>query len=137
MADGYSLALQGAVVAALKADAGVAALVGPRVYGLRIPDNAERPYIYISSIEVRDVRSDCANAGSVTFGIVGASRSVTNADVESGRCADAAHAVLKREEINVNGYTLVRLQRGGESRGLADDGKSFEAATAYTALLDG
>ncbi|MEX3315683.1 DUF3168 domain-containing protein [Sulfitobacter sp. PS-8MA] len=137
MADGYSLALQGAIVTALKADPAVTALVGPRVYGLRVPDSAERPYIFISSIEVRDVRSDCADAGSVTFGIVGTSRSVTNADVESARCAEAAHEVLKREDIMVNGYTLVQLQRAGESRGLAGDGKSFEAATAYTALLDG
>ena len=110
MADGYALAMQAAIVAALKADTDLSALVGARVYGRRVPDAAQRPYVWINNIVVRDVRSDCGKAALVTFGVEAVSQDVKAADVEASRCAEAVNAA---------------------------DGKSFEVVSAYSALLDG
>ena len=110
VADGYALAMQAAIVAALKADTDLSALVGARVYGRRVPDAAQRPYVWINNIVVRDVRSDCGKAALVTFGVEAVSQDVKAADVEASRCAEAVNAA---------------------------DGKSFEVVSAYSALLDG
>lgn len=124
-------------MAALKADADLSALVGARVYGRRVPDAAQRPYVWINNIVVRDVRSDCGKAALVTFGVEAVSQDVTAADVEASRCAEAVNAVLDKAALTVAGFTLVQIQRLTETSGDAADGKSFEVVTAYSAMLDG
>lgn len=144
MADGYALAMQAAIVAALKTDVALKVLVGTRVYGRRVPNNAKRPYIWINKIVVRDLRSDCAQAATVTFGVEAVSRDVKAADVEASRCAQAANAAFINAQDTVVGFTLavagfnlVQLQRLTETSGEAANGKDFEVVTAYSALLDG
>lgn len=55
------LELQGAVVARLKTDAGVAAFVGGRVFD-DVPLGAERPYIAIGPSEAADDSAECIGA---------------------------------------------------------------------------
>lgn len=137
MPDSYALAMQKAIVRALKANAGVSAAVGSRVYGRRVPNKAQRPYLWINEIVVRDLRSDCGKAATVTFGVEAVSRDVQAADVEASRCAEAANAALDTQPITVDGFTLVQIHRLTETSGDAPDGKSFEVVTAYQAILDG
>lgn len=61
-----SLALQGAVVARLKADTMVAALIGPRVYD-EVPASAIFPYIVVGDGQVVGDDDDCADVSEVTF----------------------------------------------------------------------
>tara|TARA_R100000951_G_scaffold116730_1_gene130202 strand:- start:8198 stop:8611 length:414 start_codon:yes stop_codon:yes gene_type:complete len=136
MPDSYALATQKAIVRALKANAGVAAAVGGRVYGRRVPNEAQRPYVWINNIVVRDLRSDCGSAATVTFGVEAVSRDVQAADVEASRCAEAVNASLDTQPITVDGFTLVQLHRLTETSGDAADGKSFEVVSAYQAILD-
>ncbi len=137
MADGYALAMQAALLAALKADVDLTALVGARVYGRNVPDTAVRPYVWINNIVVRDVRSDCGQAATVTFGVESVSRSESAPDVEASRCAEAVNAALDKSPLSVSGFDLVQIHRITETSGDASDGKSFEVVSAYSALLDG
>lgn len=137
MADGYALAMQAAIVAALKADTDLSGLVGARVYGRRVPDAAQRPYVWINNIVVRDLRSDCGAGATVTFGVEAVSRDVAAADVEASRCAEAVNAALDKAALTVAGFTLVQIHRLTETSGDSVDGKSFEVVSAYAATLDG
>lgn len=137
MSDSYALAMQNALIATLKADTGVQAMVGTRVYGRRVPNKAQRPYVWINNIVVRDLRSDCGKAATLTFGVEAVSRDVQAADVEASRCAEAVNAALDTAPLTVSGFTLVQIHRLTETSGEAKDGKSFEVVTAYQAILDG
>ena len=137
MPDSYALATQAAIIGALKSDTAVTALVGARVYGRRVPNEAQRPYIWINEIVVRDLRSDCGNAATVTFGVESVINDVQSADVIASRCAEAANAALDTQPIAFDGFTLVQIHRQAETSGSAQDGKSFEVVTAYRAILDG
>ncbi|MCZ4351533.1 DUF3168 domain-containing protein [Roseovarius aestuarii] len=136
MADGYALALQKSLVSALKADAGVTALVSGRVYD-EPPQKAKRPYVRIGVIAPRPLRSSCASAAAVTFGIEAHSRPVTSGRVEATRCAEAVVAALDTAALTVTGFTLVQLHWQAQSVDQDTDGKSYTAITAFSAILDG
>jgi hypothetical protein len=136
MADGYALALQKALVAALKADAGIAALVGTRVYD-QPPQSATRPYIRIGGIEPRLVRTDGKKAGGLTFGIEAHSRPLTSGRVEATRCAEAIVAALDDAALTVSGYTMVQIHWQTQTVAQDSDGQSYTAIAAFTTLLDG
>lgn len=53
-----SSALQKAIIAALKADAGVAAIVAGRVYDVP-PQSAVQPYLSLGPTQTRTMRQDC------------------------------------------------------------------------------
>lgn len=135
MADGYALALQKALVVALKGDAGVSALVGARVYD-EPPQDATRPYIRLGGIQPRPLRSDCGNAATVTFGIEAHSRPVSGR-VEATRCAEAAAAALDGVTLTVTGYTMVQLHWLTQDVTQDADGQSYTAISAFSTILDG
>ena len=136
MADGYALALQKALVATLKTDAGVAALVGERVYD-QPPQSATRPFIRIGGIEPRPVRTDGKSASSITFGIEAHSRPVTSGRVEATRCAEAIEAALNDAALTVAGFEMVQLHWQAQTVSQDSDGQSYTAIAAFTTLLDG
>ncbi|MFU1606593.1 DUF3168 domain-containing protein [Sulfitobacter pontiacus] len=136
MADGYALALQAALVTALKADAGVAALVSTRVYD-QPPQSATRPYIRIGGIEPRPLRTDGKSAANLTFGIEAHSRPVTSGRVEATRCAEAIVTALNEAALAVTGYDTVQVHWQTQTVDQDSDGQSYTAIVAFTALLDG
>ena len=136
MADRYALALQKGLVAALKADAGIAALVGARVYD-QPPKEATRPYIRIGGIEPRPLRTDGKAAASMTFGIEAHSRPATSGRVEATKCAEAIVTALDEAELTVAGYELVQVHWQAQNVAQDSDGESYTAIVAFTALLDG
>lgn len=137
MADGYALALQKGVVAALKADAGVSALVGTRVYD-EPPQGVTMPYIRLGNIEPRPLRTDCGAASEVVFGVEVHSRPVAGR-VEATQIAEAVVAALDEQEsaVTVTGFDLVSLFWLTQTVGRADDGESYLAIIAFEALIDG
>ena len=136
MADRYALALQKALVAKLKADAGVVALVGARIYD-QPPQAALRPYVRIGGIEPRPLRTDGKAAASLTFGIEAHSRPVTSGRVEVTKCAEAIVAALDEADLTVAGYEAVQVQWQTQTVSQDSDGESYTAIVAFDALLDG
>jgi len=137
MADGYALALQKGVVSALKANAVVSGLVGPRVYD-EPPQTPVFPYIRFGNIEPRPLRTDCGSAASVAFGIEAHSRP-TSGRVEATQIAEAVVAALDEQESSlvVSGFNLVSLQWLTQTIGRENDGESYLAIVAFEALIDG
>ncbi|MEH6391119.1 MAG: DUF3168 domain-containing protein [Sulfitobacter sp.] len=136
MADGYALALQRALVTALKVDAGVVSLVSTRVYD-QPPQSAERPYIRIGGIEPRPLRTDGKKSANLTFGIEAHSRPLTSGRVEATRCAEAIVAALDESALAVTGYDTVQVHWQTQTVAQDSDGQSYTAIVAFTALLDG
>lgn len=135
MPESYALELQASLVAALKADSDVAALVAARVYDTP-PQSATRPFVGIGGIEPRPVRSDCGRAASVTFSIEAHSRSEAGR-VEATLCAEAIVAALDEAPLTVDGFTLVNLHWEGQTVARDTDGEGYLAIVAFTAMLDG
>lgn len=135
MADGYALSLQSAVVAALKADAGVSALVGGRVYGTP-PQSAVRPFVGVGGFIPRPVRSSCGAAARVEFSIEASSRSVSSG-TEATRCAEAVVAALDDAPLSLSGFALVYLHWQGQDVTRDKDGTGHTAVILFEALLDG
>lgn len=61
-----SLALQGAVVAALKADAGLTALISSRIYDAP-PQDAVFPYVEIGEIQLVDDGAECFDGAAEAY----------------------------------------------------------------------
>jgi hypothetical protein len=136
MADRYALALQKALVAKLKSDADVAALVGARIYD-HPPQDATRPYIRIGGIEPRPVRTDGKAAANLTFGIEAHSRPVTSGRVEATKCAEAIVTALDDATLTVTGYDVVQVHWQTQTVAQDSDGQSYTAIVAFDTLLDG
>jgi hypothetical protein len=87
-----SLAMQKAVVARLKATAGVTALVGQRIYD-RVPQDATFPYVEIGDFQsVDDSAPPCVDGCEVFIEIQVWSRAV--GQVEAKQIASAVRAAL-------------------------------------------
>ncbi|MEH6522572.1 DUF3168 domain-containing protein [Sulfitobacter sp.] len=136
MARGYALALQAALIAALKADGGISALVGVRIYD-EPPQNALRPYISIGGIELRPLRSDCGRAATVTFGIEAHSRPDTSGRGEATECAEAIVSALDQAPLEVVGFTVIQMHWLTQSVERDVDGKSYTAIATFSTILDG
>lgn len=135
MADGYALTMQKALVAALKADAGLSALVGNRVYD-QPPQTPTRPFVRIGGIQPRPIRSDGKRAANLTFAIEVHSRPASGR-VEATRCAEAIVAALDGVTLTVTGFTLVQLHWVTQTVAQDADGLSYTAIVAFNAILDG
>lgn len=137
MADSYALPLQKGVVAALKADAGVSALVGARVYD-EPPQIVTRPYVRIGEIVPQPLRTQCGAAANVAFSIEAYSRPETSGRVEATRVAESVVAALNENEagVTVDGFTLVTLEWVTSTVGRDEDGESYTAIIAFDSLMD-
>ena len=138
MADGYALALQKGLVAALKGSSGLAALVGTRIYD-EPPDAATRPFVRIGNIEPAPLRTQCGAAARVPFSIQVHSRPVTSGRVEATRIAEAVVGILDEAEatVVVENYALVKLHWITQTVGRDDDGESYLAIIGFDTLIDG
>lgn len=146
MADDYDLALQRGVVAALKADGRVAALVGGRIYD-EPPHSADLgfSYVRIGGIEPRPLRTDCGAAAEVAFSVECYSRpgdgdgSGPQGRVGCARLAAAVKAALDENEVGVQvgGLTLVKLHWTGTTVDREPDGASYLGIVLFDTLIDG
>ena len=132
MADGPALALQAALVAHLRADAGVAAIVGARVYD-EPPDGATLPLVRIGNIDVAAERMDGCIDEAITFSIEGSSRQAFGG--EPRRLAHAIRVALDDAALNVTGYHLDWCQFLTQDVTRAPDGKTYVATVAFQAAM--
>ena len=134
MADGPALALQAALVATLKADAGVTAIVAGRGYD-EPPQNVAFPYIRLGVLVLEPFRTDAKVAWTVTFGIEAHSRPVSGR-VLATRAAQAVIAALDEQPLSVPGFSLAWSQFITSTTSRAGDGESYIATAAFEAVLD-
>jgi Protein of unknown function (DUF3168) len=110
MADGYQAALQLAVLTALKADAGLGALVGNRIYDAP-PQSVLFPYVRFGRSEFAPDDTDGTLGGVVDFAIVvhtdPPQYRPENSNIQQA-IVDALHR--SEEELPVAGYSLDTLE---------------------------
>jgi hypothetical protein len=133
MADGPALALQAALVARLRAHAGVTALVGARVYD-EPPQGVAFPYVRIGTVDLTPLRMTTCSHEDLTFSIEAHSRPVSGR-VEAARIAHAVRLALDAAPLAVTGYTLDWCDWITQAVSRAPDGRSYIATIAFTAAL--
>lgn len=137
MPDGPSLALQKAVISALRANAGVSALVGARVYD-EPPQAVTFPYVRIGNIDLSPERLSCVDDHNIVFSVEAHSRP-TSGRVEAARIADAVRAALNDQEAAINaaltGYSADWCTYMTQTVERAADGESYVAIVAFEAAL--
>lgn len=136
MADGPALALQKALIATLRSDAGLTALVGARVYD-EPPERVQRPYARLGNLDLAPFRTAGKVAWSVTFSIEGHSRP-KQGRVQAARIAQAAITALDQQHagISVTGFRLAWVEFVTATTVRASDGKSYQSNAAFDAVLD-
>lgn len=136
MADGYALATQVAIVAALKADAGVTALVGQRIYD-EPPAGVTFPYIHFSSVEPAAWDTTCTQGATVQIGLQAHSRD-TQGRVKATQVAEAVQAALHRNEgaLTVEGFNLIEMIFQTYVVDRDAEGRGYTTRMAFQALLE-
>lgn len=136
MSDGYALAIQKGLRAALVADNAVAALVSNRVYD-EPPQNVTFPYVRFLGIEPLRFDTDTTEGATVSVGFEVHSRSASGR-VEASRIAEAIKAALHRKEtsVTVTGHNLVELIFEAYSVTRDNEGRGYTATVSVQAMLE-
>lgn len=136
MADGFALALQKGLRAALVANAGVTALVSARVYD-EPPQGVTFPYLRFGDITPTAFDTDTKVGATVDISLEANSRSASGR-VEAVKIVEAVNAALHRQEgsVTVTGFTLVELIFQTHNVTRDPDGRGYTAVIALRALLE-
>lgn len=136
MADGYALATQKGILAALKAASGVTGLVSTRIYD-EPPQDVVFPYLRFNTIQPNAFDTDTAEGSLVDISLEAHSRSASGR-VEATQIVEAVQAALHRQETSVTiaGYALVELIFDAISVTRDNDGRGYTAVISLQAMLD-
>ena len=136
MADGFSLALQKGLRAALVANSGVTDLVSTRVYDEPPPD-VVFPYLRFGDITPVAFDTDTLEGSLVSVSLEANSRSASGR-VEAAQIVEAVKAALHRQEtsVTVTGFTLVELIFQTFSVTRDAEGRGYTAVIALQAMLE-
>jgi hypothetical protein len=137
MADDYDLALQKGLIAALDADADLAALVGDRIYDAP-PRDVAFPYVRVARFDVAPQDTDGTQAAEVLVTIEAHARPVAGR-VECARIAGAIRVALHRKEtdVTVAGFDLVELVfQELQIERIGDEGVEYRGTVLFRALID-
>lgn len=128
-----TLAVQAAVVAALKADAPLAAIVGAKVYD-RVPPTVVPPYCMLSGWQEIDDGTDCMDASEVAFDVQCFSTAVGRP--ECARIAGAVKKALNRLRPAATDHTNVEIQHTSTVYFTETDNLTSRAVVSFRALVD-
>jgi len=136
MADGFALAIQKGLRAALVANAGVSAIVSTRIYD-EPPQDVVFPYLRFDAITANAFDTDSTAGSAVDITIEANSRSASGR-VQAVQMVEAVRAALHRQEtsVTVTGFTLVELIFQTYSVTRDTDGRGYTAVIALQALLE-
>jgi hypothetical protein len=136
MADGFGLALQKGILAALRANSGVTALVSTRIYD-EPPQNVTFPYMRFGEIQPSAFDTDTTEGSIVGLSVEAHSRSASGR-VEATQMVEAVKEALHRQEasVTVTGHTLVELIFQTYSVTRDDEGRGYTAVIALQAMLE-
>lgn len=127
------LELQGAIIVRLRADADVAAIVGPRVYDIPPASGAAYPYISIGYTDYRTEDYDCAYGGEITIQVDCVSS--TNSYAQVRQMASAVRSALRDWEPELPTNALVTLDHWRTDYNRID-GAINHASIRYTAIVE-
>lgn len=124
------LDLQGAIIARLRSDAGVAALVGQKIYDVP-PESATEPYISIGPSSYQEEYTDCIVGGEVFIQLDAWSTQPSQNEVRK-----MAHAVRQamRAEFTLMTNALVSLEHWRTD--YLVDGSSKHASIRFTGFVE-
>ena len=136
MADGFVLALQKGLRAALVANSDVTDLVSSRVYDEPTQD-VVFPYLRFGEITPVAFDTDTLEGSLVSVSLEANSRSASGR-VEAARIVEAVKAALHRQEtaVTVTGFTLVELIFQTFSVTRDAEGRGYTAVIALQAMLE-
>ncbi|SHF67516.1 Protein of unknown function [Loktanella atrilutea] len=136
MDKGPALALQVAVIAALRADLSISELVADRIYD-EPPEGAKFPYVRLGAIEPFPQRTSSTDGVRLMFGIEAHSRPIAGR-VEATRINEAVIALLggRTQALSLEGHRMVSLEWMTQTTGRETDGKSYLGITAFQALIE-
>lgn len=128
-----TLELQGAIVARLKAEAGVTGIVGQRIYD-PVPAGAVFPYVSMGPREELSDDAECITGIEATMQIDAWSRSGGFSEVS--RAADAVRDAIHGYEFNLTTNALVLFEHRLTRIFRDPDGITSHAAMTFTALVE-
>jgi hypothetical protein len=131
--DGPVLALQGAIIAALRASEVVEDMVGGRVYD-QPPTNATYPYISINSTTEQVELAECLDGTEVSILLDAWSRATGRPEVL--KIANAVRSVLHLQEFDVNGFHLVEMRYVSCNVMMDVDGLTHHAVITLSADIE-
>ncbi len=130
-----SLELQGAIVAALKANAATAALIGDRVYD-KVPASPTFPYVVVGDDQVLQAHAHCIEGSTEIFSTLHA-WSRAPGKVECKKVSGAVVTALNFASLNLNnGYRLVLIEHDSTQYLLDPDGLTSHGVIVFHAFVD-
>ena len=132
MADDIAVLLQSAIVARLKSDADLSALVAQRVYD-QPPQAVLLPYVRIGNLDVAADRIGCHVDDAIMFSIEVHSRPEKGGRIEALRIAAAVRSALDDAPLVLAGHSLDWLDFVTQTLTRAGDGKTYLAVLAFEA----
>lgn len=127
-----SLSLQKAIVAKLRADGGVAAIVGTKVYDT--PEANTFPRITLGEDQILFTRAECYLGEDVNLTVHAWSREPGFPQIK--RLAGAIQAALHDATLTLDGYRLVDLSVDDVRFMRESDGLTSHAVLSFTALTE-
>jgi hypothetical protein len=136
MADGFLLATQVGIRAALAANSGVTDIVSMRIYD-EPPQDVVFPYLRFNDITPNAFDTDTIEGAEVTISIEGHSRSASGR-VEAAQMVEAVKDALHRQEasVTVSGFTLVELIYQTFSVTRDSEGRGYTAVILLQAMIE-
>ena len=136
MADGFALAVQKGVRAALVADTAITSIVSQRVYD-EPPQDAAFPYLRFVEIQPSAFDTDTTEGAEVSISLEAHSRSASGR-VEAVRIVEAVKEALHRQEasITLEGHNLVEMIFQTYSVTRDDVGRGYTAVIVLQAMLE-
>lgn len=110
MSDGWAIELQRSVRSRLLASADISAIVGDRIYGTYIPQDATKPLLRFLDFAPVTFDTDTTNGMLVTFSLEAISDKVGGPSEAQKISYELQRALHRQEEqVLLNGFTLVEL----------------------------
>lgn len=128
-----TLPLQAAVIAALKAHAPLAAIVGTKVFD-RVPAGTAAPYVTISGWQEIEDGTDCMDASEIFFDVQ--AFSTQPGRPEAARIAGAVKAALHGMAPTLAGWTNSEVLYRSTQYFPEPDGITTRAVVNFQALTD-
>ncbi len=128
-----SLELQGAVVAALKGNATLAALIGDRVFD-NVPTDAPYPYVSLGASWETPDDAECIDGMDVGFRIDVWSRAIGFA--EARRIGDVVRRALHNADLSLSENALVMIQHERTDVMRDPDGLTSHVAIEFSAVVE-
>lgn len=129
-----SLELQGAIVARLKASAGVTAIVGQRVYD-QVPPSATFPYVTLGADQAVSDDADCITGFEISVQVDVWSRKQVGF-TEAKQAAHAIRTALLGTDLSLTTNAMVSFEHRQTAYENDPDGQTRRARMTFVALVE-